>query len=421
MYKIKLKLVEKLISICTKAVERDYWVAYPLVRLLNLLPSVNLVILTLKDSKDLSEERSILDRSVKTNMFEPRTINEKVITQVCQIKEIGYLNLKGVTVNADCPIFRYSGHAFVEWTAEKEHRKHIKYPGRQLITNGERTALFRPYKQKTLKKGILLTGQFVHNWYHFLVETLSKTVLLEKLPTQYDDFVILVDSKILTFKNHFEVISRLVPTKRIVPLSNNIDYWIEECVVIDSPILASPTPINPIVLSICEFHFRPGILKLHISNLINKFHNAMDDSSCADLPRRIYLARSGHHSRPYNQNQLINLFGKYQFEPVYCENLSVSQQMSLFRRAEFIIGQSGAAWTNICFCTTGTKGLCFMVDTDQSKAPYFSNIAETVGVDLVYYFEKCNYQSWLQVIETGDVMNYNPTILESIFLEMVDK
>jgi capsular polysaccharide biosynthesis protein len=67
------------------------------------------------------------------------------------------------------------------------------------------------------------------------------------------------------------------------------------------------------------------------------------------------------------------------------DKLSLKQQVELMQESEFLVGPSGAMWTNLIFCSPDTRCLCWM-DHFISQFCCFSNLAHLAQVDLFYLF-----------------------------------
>jgi hypothetical protein len=75
---------------------------------------------------------------------------------------------------------------------------------------------------------------------------------------------------------------------------------------------------------------------------------------------KLYLSRRQVGRRNIVNEREVSDFLKAQgFETVFPENFSIQEQAELFRRAKFIAGPSGGAFTNIAFCNAGTTILNF--------------------------------------------------------------
>lgn len=72
----------------------------------------------------------------------------------------------------------------------------------------------------------------------------------------------------------------------------------------------------------------------------------------------IYVSRAKARARKVaNENQLWRLLKEKGFRRVFLEELSFAQQVTLFKRAEIVIGQHGAGLSNILFMPNGSKVL----------------------------------------------------------------
>ena len=77
------------------------------------------------------------------------------------------------------------------------------------------------------------------------------------------------------------------------------------------------------------------------------------------LPRRFYIDRSGSRIRPLrNEAEVIAALAPLGFVPVRLEELSLPDQVRLFRQAEAIVAPHGSALTNLGFCRPG----CLVVE-----------------------------------------------------------
>ena len=106
------------------------------------------------------------------------------------------------------------------------------------------------------------------------------------------------------------------------------------------------------------------------------------------------------------------------FQPVYPERLSLNEQKRLMAAAEFVVGPSGAAWTNLVFCSPGTRALCWMPEW-ASGFSFYSNLARIIGVDLRYVTYSTNARSTAELfladyhLDTAAVRRALDALLES--------
>ena len=99
------------------------------------------------------------------------------------------------------------------------------------------------------------------------------------------------------------------------------------------------------------------------------------------LYSKIFLVRKLGQLRQYNQDEVLSYFKTQGFQPVYLEEYSFDEQIALFKHADFIVGPSGAAWTNLIFCKAGCKGISWLSEP-LSEFSVFSSLARIFECDL---------------------------------------
>ena len=103
------------------------------------------------------------------------------------------------------------------------------------------------------------------------------------------------------------------------------------------------------------------------------------DGDDADLPRRFYVDRRGSAARRLlNESEVIERLRPLGFVAVRVEDLSVAQQVRLFRNAEAIVAPHGAALTNLGWCRAGCAVLELQMDAYAHW--FFRNLAGLRGV-----------------------------------------
>lgn len=69
---------------------------------------------------------------------------------------------------------------------------------------------------------------------------------------------------------------------------------------------------------------------------------------------RLYISRSGRR-RVLNEDTLVQMLGQYEFEYVEDKARSLSEQLSIYNRASFLIGPHGASFSNLIWSQPGTQ------------------------------------------------------------------
>jgi capsular polysaccharide biosynthesis protein len=113
--------------------------------------------------------------------------------------------------------------------------------------------------------------------------------------------------------------------------------------------------------------------------------------------RRIFLCRK-EERRKYNENEVFECLARLGFEKVYMGELSFDDQVAIVQQAEWIVGPTGASWTNLIFCQSGAKCLCWMAE-EAGDFSAFSTIAHLVGADMQYMTYKTGARSTVELYE----------------------
>jgi glycosyltransferase involved in cell wall biosynthesis len=101
--------------------------------------------------------------------------------------------------------------------------------------------------------------------------------------------------------------------------------------------------------------------------------------------RRLLVARKGPARTIQNLEQVQTFLARYDFETVYLEGMSMTDQILLFQSAEFVISPHGAGLANLLFCEPGTKVIELMPCFEMR--PFFWLISEKL--DLVHGMQFC--------------------------------
>lgn len=251
--------------------------------------------------------------------------------------------------------------------------------------------------RETIEEGFFLGGNGSYNWFHFLVELMPKLTLLNKNLTNVllvNDIVLKTPSmqKILDIvsDNGFHV-KYLTPHKTyfVKKLYHINDFNHVQFNRFDNNVSSSGTFYNPDVTQ----------------NFSDLLLEKMDIKE--KLPEKIFLYRKHTHRVAKNQDQIVEYLRQFGFVPVCLEELSIEEQAGYFKTAKFIIGITGAAWSNMIFCRNNPKAICF-IPQNITQFSAFSNLAKIFAVD--FYIQ--SYEN------DGDHTNSNFIINFEKFLEI---
>ncbi|MFV0178238.1 glycosyltransferase family 61 protein [Empedobacter falsenii] len=294
-------------------------------------------------------------------------------TNVIRTPEINLYKFREAIVNANSSaifsknkiiVFRMEGERFNEGFIKVHDQKNSK-----IIFNNN----------GNLNNGYFLGGNGSWNWYHFLIEIAPKILLLEK---EYSD-TILVNSIVKKIPSMEKVLTVLTKEMfKIEYLEPEHTYKVNTLLYINN--------FNNIQFN--RFDNKTSIEGCFFNkNLLQKYSNKIMDSLQSEkesnTPSKIFLYRKNTHRIAKNQDEILQLLIHFGFVAISLEEMDIKEQINHFKNAKFIIGTSGAAWSNLIFCRNNPKSICFMPDNAEEFVA-FSNLAKMFNVDFYQLFYK---------------------------------
>jgi capsular polysaccharide biosynthesis protein len=323
--------------------------------------------------------RGLLRASSTSTAYGPRFADSPAQTAVVHLPAVHFNVIARARVSAaSSSVVVGESRALIERAVSPDPAM-CSYAAGHIVDHDTKAALVRIKPPKRIERGIFLGGNGGFNYYHWLIEHLSKLEFVPRLPEQYRRFPLLVSEEVLRIPSLAETLAVFAPGFETIGLERHGAYVVDELVYINA---ASSLPFN----------LRDG-LQLQTS------HTAIDARSVDFLreralevaggkangrvySRRIVLCRKGYR-RDYNQDEVCERLAPLGFTRVYMEDLGFAEQVRTASHAEVLVGPTGAAWTNLLFCSPGAKAVCWMAKENGSFSAY-SSLASLVGVDLRY-------------------------------------
>ena len=240
--------------------------------------------------------------------------------------------------------------------------------------------LYIKTQKMKISKAIWMGGNYSFNYYHFLYEFAVKFLLLETLdiPTKIPIFLDQICFQVSQFKNIIDILN----TKRypLMSIGENFCYLTNVLFFINAPNFIPPNflDINDIKAEDVQFDI----------SLLHKLRKTLlPYSSKKVFSEKIFVSRKNASGRrKFNEDEIIGFFSELGFEVVCLETLSIGDQIAMFNQAKYIVGGSGAAFTNILFCNDQCK--CILFQKYCLPLSIFSTIAHVAGADLRYITEE---------------------------------
>jgi len=327
-------------------------------------------ILTFKYSKNALNFQPVILSSTQKNDFNT------------EIPEINLYRFNNVIINSN------SSHLITATSAIFERIKsaniaHCNYAtGIIKWHNHENTILRYNKKNKNIPHAIFLGGNGVFNYYHWLIEVSPKILLLDfDLLNKYNIKSLILDERVKKIPSFQKILALYLKEKNleleIIYVDHRVDLHVDKLFYINNE--------NNIVFNSKEILSSPDF-SIISSTLIQEIREIiLESNTCQtkDFPKKIFLARKECAARSYNQEEILKYFKSLNFEPLYLEDYDFEEQVAIFSNAEFIVGPSGAAWSNIIFCSSECKAISWLPD-QLSKFSIFSTLATFNHCDLKF-------------------------------------
>lgn len=202
----------------------------------------------------------------------------------------------------------------------------------------------RKYPTYRLDGTITTVGDVWHNYYHRYIDMIPKVYALHECVV--DGPIELLVTDYFTDQD-ITILSMLTP--RRVSIKKVPSYIRVECdTYIHLPRL-STDPARP-----CKNHSSLGYLPVeYLEYFRSKVLGHLE--VCRKSSARIYVSRRDASKRKImNEDELVQLLKRYDFEVVTLGDKSLAYQAGLFNNAEVILAQHGAALTNLLYVSSGS-------------------------------------------------------------------
>jgi len=343
-----------------------------------------------------------LEGKKKIQTYLPTEIGKLTTSLESLRSEITAYSLKNVMVVGDSSFFltHNKKHIFYEKLHQDNHSAYL-YNTKTLDYHSASLARVKNFPVKKYSYNALyLGGTFTFNYYHFLIEILSKTQYIQTVPDS-KNLTVVLDISIEKNENLKKIAEFFLKDFTIQYIDSTHYHQFENLWFITTP---NPTIPNIIEGTKYEADFTK-ITPESIYYLQKVCFENFDTKKIKILSiSKVFVARKSKF-RKYNEQEILNIAQKYDFKPVYFEDLNIHEQIFVMRNADYIIGASGAAWTNILFSKPKSKGLIWLGSV-WGDFSVFSTLAKLVDFDLYHI----RYKS--QTTDFHDNFNLNPAFFE---------
>jgi capsular polysaccharide biosynthesis protein len=247
--------------------------------------------------------------------------------------------------------------------------------GHPFIDEGRNLVAITEAPATRIEAGFFLSGSGYTNYFHWMIELLPKLRYWQTLSPELRALPLLI-GEAASNPSWLEALALFCEEAAVQRLHDTIPYTVGRLLHMNAP-------------NTCVFNLRPGQAEIVTDTAIRpeiiydwRRRVGLGPGRHAGGHRRLFLARNAER-RAYNQAEVLELFTSEGFEELRLEHMTLQEQIEAFSSADLIAGPEGAGWTNLIFCTPGSKALSWIADEKRDQAIY-STIAGIVGVDLRY-------------------------------------
>lgn len=245
------------------------------------------------------------------------------------------------------------GYALSDLGADERFGKYVNFTYEPLVLARERNQLLIERscysEQKRIGKGFWMVGEASSAYGHWLPEYLPRIEALKKVEN-YKDILIIVDHDMP--QSHFEYLRLLCPENEVIAVDSNSYIMVDNLFVSPMPcfnsveLLPEAVPVEAIPgLSVSALEF----LRESINKSYPKCVGKVDDR------RKTYLARRNMRWRRVdNEAEVVAFLEDQGFDIVYLEEMTIREQIDVFRNSSVIIGPNGSALLNIIYASPDT-------------------------------------------------------------------
>lgn len=301
--------------------------------------------------------------------------------------EVQLLELENFIISGSSSSFINGNDLYIERYCNEENAN-ANYNSGCLLSHNKKYAVVRQSAFSYVESAFFLSGNGSWNYYHWLIEILPKLQVYLELCLYKQDVKLLVPCEVKANENFNFLLNSILGDIKVDMIFVSRDFYLHV------EHLYHLTPINNVLFNERKIGVSANILHLRYDSLafiaskVQRFILSNDDGMFS--AERVFLARKERGARSYNQSEIISFLMKYDFKIIYMEEHDIKQQIFIFKNAKYIVGASGAAWSNLIFCNSSCKALTWLPELIQNF-PVFSSLANFSNVELSFFNTPSNH------------------------------
>jgi len=222
----------------------------------------------------------------------------------------------------------------------------------------------KKHKTRRVGRAFFLGGNGSFNFYHWMIEIIPKLLYLDdQLLIDNNIDTILVDScvkEVFNYKWLLDTCMSHLSNIDITYVSSDEVLCVEKLFFLNT---FNQTVFN---LNVIKNHYDIHTIynSSSLKKLCSRLLNFTEESNTYHYSK-VFLLRdettvSKYNKRSYNQDEIFTFFQQEGFVGIYPDKLSLSEQINLFKDADFIVGPSGASWSNLIFSKKSAMAISWL-------------------------------------------------------------
>ena len=241
----------------------------------------------------------------------------------------------------------------------------LKENGSIVAVSNDGVLLRRHGPEQPIREGILGTGTYSHNYFHFLVEVLPRLMLAA---TEAPEGVpLLVDGDMPA--QHFQALALFLPDRPVRRLTRQFSYRVGRLHVATMPCIVHDAPTSAPIDAV---RYHPEALR--------RIAAMTEGLPRRKTGRRLFLRRDSQRRRLVNGPEIEAALRKRGFEILDCARMTFAEQVIAIAGAEIVVAQSGAHLANLVFARPGTRAVVLYSNVAGTNYYLWSGLGDILGL-----------------------------------------
>lgn len=248
----------------------------------------------------------------------------------------------------------------------------VKENGAVAAVSGDKVLLRRYASDISLPSGILASGTYSHNYFHFLLEILPRVLLAAQIAPA--DTPILADDGMPD--QHYQMLRLYLPDRQILRFVRQSSVSVGRLYAGSMPnIIQDAFESDMPPADAVRFH--PAVIRLLARLSVQAATAPVDEC-------RLWLQRDSAVRQLLNASEIETALAARKFDSVRCQMLPFSHQVGLFNKAGGgIVAQSGAHLANIIFAPRGTRVFALFSNAPGTNFYLWSALGAILGHEVI--------------------------------------